>query len=396
MTKNAAPPKPTADDDKKQQKWFNITLSAKPNHADIYLYGVIGSWELNVQTFMDELAQYKKLSSIDVYISTLGGTFMDGLPIYNTLKQHKAFISTINMGYAFSMGSHIMLAGDKRKSAQNAMQMLHEANTFTWGSYNSADLRHLIKVLDVHTAAMLPRYQEILALSKSKVQAILAEETYYSADQALKAGLIDEIIDPAEIDDEALEAASDKALTEDHWREIIQFAGKQPPEAVQNYLCSKVPEAKAHFAALKQQADLAKSKADKIHNEDDDMTPEQMQAFQDSMKTVITTAISEGIKTGMESTATAFADEIKPLLDAQTQVISDTAKAAKDQTDTVIQGLKDQAEKIDQHQEKQTTSINDVTTALNVIKKLPVNNQNIDDHGGASDNWNDPDNRPYS
>jgi enoyl-CoA hydratase/carnithine racemase len=246
---------------------------------------------------------------------------------------------------------------------------------------------------------MLPRYQEVLGLPKAKVQEILAEETYYTANQALKAGLIDEIIDPADIDDEALEAASDEALTEDHWREIIQFSGKHPPESVQNYLCSKVPDAKAHFAALKQPAKAAKPLANHDPDEDD-MTPEQIQKLTDSISGAVKTAVTEGIEAGMKATATAFGDEMKPLMDTQTDAINAGTTAAKASTETVIQNLKDQSEKTDQYQEKQAKSLDDVNAKLKGIKKLPVNNQHIDDHSGSnhgdSRDWKDPDNRPYS
>lgn len=100
------------------ERWYSIATNAAAKHAEIYLYGVIGGYYANVQQFLADLQGAGDVEKITVYLNTVGGSFYDGLPIYNTLKQHQAHVTVKVMGYALSMGSVIMLAGDVVEAAE--------------------------------------------------------------------------------------------------------------------------------------------------------------------------------------------------------------------------------------------------------------------------------------
>ncbi|MEB4591392.1 head maturation protease, ClpP-related [Candidatus Thiothrix sp. Deng01] len=201
-----------------------ISMQANGTHVDLYLFGVIGDWwdGNTANEVLQQLRDAQDVESITVKLSTIGGYFEDGLPIYNLLRQHPAHVTVEVMGYALSMGSVIMLAGDTIRMAQNALAMIHNAQGVAWGS--PADMRKAADMLAKHEQAILPRYMERMGKTAAAVQMMLDEETWFTADEALAAGLIDAVIDPVDL------SAIDKRQPENAWH----FAAKNfkhPPTA---------------------------------------------------------------------------------------------------------------------------------------------------------------------
>ncbi len=214
-TRHARLPKAKAD------QWYSLRTNAKAKHADIYLYGVIGGWRANVNAFLDDLRSAGEVTSITVYLNTIGGTFYDGLPIYNTLKQHKAHVTVKVMGYALSMGSVIMLAADDVQAAENAIIMIHGAQGFAWG--DARHMRHEAEVLETHENAILPEYCRRMGKSAQDVQALLEKETWYTAAKAKAAGLVNTITDAVDLD------KAEEQLPEDSW-EFAANHFQSPPD----------------------------------------------------------------------------------------------------------------------------------------------------------------------
>lgn len=199
-------------------------MQANGTHVDLYLFGIIGDWwdGNTANSVLDQLRNAQNVETITVKLSTIGGYFEDGLPIYNMLKQHPAKVTVEVLGYALSMGSVIMLAGDTIRIAQNALVMIHNAQGVAWGS--PADLRKSADMLAKHEQAIIPRYMERMGKTAENVQSLLDEETWFTADEALAIGLVDEIIDPVDL------TRIDKNQPENAWH----FAAKNfkhPPAA---------------------------------------------------------------------------------------------------------------------------------------------------------------------
>lgn len=199
-------------------------MQANGTHVDLYLFGVIGDWwdGNTANSVMQQLREAQNVETITVKLSTMGGYFEDGLPIYNLLKQHSATVTVEILGYALSMGSVIMLAGDKIRIAQNALVMIHNAQGVAFGS--PPEMRKAADMLAKHEQAIIPRYMERMGKTAEAVQALLDEETWFTADEALAIGLVDEIIDPVDL------TRIDKNQPENAWH----FAAnnfKHPPVA---------------------------------------------------------------------------------------------------------------------------------------------------------------------
>ncbi len=195
------------------------TLAGKAKTADIYLMGVIGGYEANLPRFRGDLEAAGKVDKLTVYLNTIGGNFADGLPIYNLLAQHPAHVTVKVMGYALSIGSVIMLAADRIECAENGLVMIHRAQGFTYG--DAGDHQKTAEILTKHEAAVIPRYAAKMGKTHSEVQALLNAETWYTAAEALQAGLVDAISGKAEADaaEQAGMQADGQAIMQ-HYRHV--------------------------------------------------------------------------------------------------------------------------------------------------------------------------------
>lgn len=178
---------------------IQMQADSSGEHLDLFLFGYVGDWWAGntAEDFLYRIRQHKNLKTIDVYISSLGGCFEDGLPIYNLLKLHPAYVTTKVIGYACSMASVIMLAGDKVQASQNSIIMIHRAQGISRG--DADDMTKMAEILVVHENSVIPRYMERMKKSAAEILALLRAETWYNSQPALEAGLIDEIIDEVDI-----------------------------------------------------------------------------------------------------------------------------------------------------------------------------------------------------
>lgn len=256
-----------------------VRMSANGNHADIYLLGDIGSWWEGT-TANDVLYQIRdaELDTITVYLSTMGGTFNDGLPIYNLLRNHKAHVTIKVIGYAVSMGGVIMLAGDTIEAAQNAVIMLHEAQGFCMGS--KQDMRAAAAMLETHEKAIIPRFCERLGKSSEEVMALLEATSWYTADEALAAGLIDVITDAVDLDE------VDRKIPENSWKFAIEHFGEAP-----EFFLSRAELAlKVKPSLLTQLINKVVGKPARLsttETKDDEMTPEQLKELKEAQLAAI-------------------------------------------------------------------------------------------------------------
>lgn len=131
---------------------------------------------------------------IYMYINSPGGSVTAGLAIYDTMQYIKPDVSTMCMGLAASMGAVLLAAGaeGKRLALPNSRIMIHQP----WGGVQG-------KAVDIETHAkeiinLRQLLNEILAKhTKQKIEKIEADtdrDYFMSSKEALKYGLIDEVI----------------------------------------------------------------------------------------------------------------------------------------------------------------------------------------------------------
>ncbi|MBR6901941.1 MAG: ATP-dependent Clp endopeptidase proteolytic subunit ClpP [Synergistaceae bacterium] len=132
---------------------------------------------------------------INLYINSPGGSVTAGLAIYDTMQYIKPHVSTICVGLAASMGA-ILLAGgakDKRLALPNAEIMIHQPLGGARGQASDIEIqaKNIIKTKE--------RMNKILAHHTGQDFDTIARDTdrdnYMTAEEALKYGLIDKIIE---------------------------------------------------------------------------------------------------------------------------------------------------------------------------------------------------------
>ena len=141
-----------------ENKWFAMSPSNpsedKPSSAEISIYDQIGGFGVSA------------------------------------LKRHGAKVITHVDSLAASMASVIAMAGDEIHMAENALLMIH--NPWTASIGGADQLRKDADLLDKMQANIRNSY----ARSKydpEELDALMAEETYFTAEEALEAGFIDKI-----------------------------------------------------------------------------------------------------------------------------------------------------------------------------------------------------------
>ena len=132
---------------------------------------------------------------IHLYINSPGGSVTAGLAIYDTMQYIKSPVSTICVGLAASMAA-VLLAGGakgKRLALPNAEMMIHQPLGGARGQASDIEIqaRNILKTKE--------RMNRILAAHTGQDYETVARDTdrdnYMTAEEALKYGLIDRIID---------------------------------------------------------------------------------------------------------------------------------------------------------------------------------------------------------
>ena len=132
---------------------------------------------------LDQLAIQRGYSRICILINSGGGEVETGMSIYDAMLMINTPVDTYVTGRANSMGGVLFQAGRKRYMGKHTSLMLHDPS----GSDNEKQLAIAKKSL----VSMLSRH----GLSEKKISDLMTDETWITADQALKIGLCDEVID---------------------------------------------------------------------------------------------------------------------------------------------------------------------------------------------------------
>lgn len=170
------------------RSWYSMEM--KDDTAEIFIYDAIGFFGVEVEDFIRDL-QKVEAKEITLRINSPGGDVFGGTAIYNALLRHPAKVHTKIDGLAASMASVIALAGDTVEMAENAFFMIHKPWTFMLG--NADDLRKEAEVLDKIEGSAVSIYAKSGDLSEQEIRTAMAEETWYSAEEAKDAGFIDSI-----------------------------------------------------------------------------------------------------------------------------------------------------------------------------------------------------------
>ncbi|MFE2911253.1 head maturation protease, ClpP-related [Kitasatospora indigofera] len=170
--------------------WYRITNSIGGGPAQIHVYDEIGYWGITASDFVRELSSLNA-SAIDLHINSPGGEIFDGIAIMNALRSHPATVTTYVDGIAASIASVIAMAGDRIVMAPHSQLMIHDGSGLCIG--NAADMRETADLLDRQSDNIAAVYAERAGGDVTEWRARMTAETWYTAAEAVAAGLADEI-----------------------------------------------------------------------------------------------------------------------------------------------------------------------------------------------------------
>ena len=131
---------------------------------------------------------------ISIYINSPGGIVTSGLAIYDTMEYIRPECSTVCMGQAASMGSLLLMAGaaGKRFSLPNSRIMTHQPSGGFSGQATDIEI-HAREILNLRER-LNGIYVKHTGRSLKDIEAIMERDTFMAPEEALKHGLIDEIV----------------------------------------------------------------------------------------------------------------------------------------------------------------------------------------------------------
>ena len=174
------------------QGWFKV-VNATDTEAELYVYDEIGGWGVQAASFADTLRGIGDVKSLTVRINSPGGDYFDGVAIHNMLSQHKATVRVVIDGLAASAATIVAMAGDTVEIGQGGQMMIHDALVATIG--NAQDLREMADQLDRTSEDIAAMYARRAGGTATEWRDKMRAETWFTAEEAVAAGLADKVID---------------------------------------------------------------------------------------------------------------------------------------------------------------------------------------------------------
>lgn len=160
----------------------------------IYIYGFIDKeWGIAAVDVIGALAQMQ--GAVTLRISSDGGDVYEAQAMCAAIERYKGLGNTVNVAIdsmAASAASMLAMVGDVITIDEHALMMIHRPYTMAMG--NADDLRKagdVVALCELNT--MVPYYASQSGKSVDEVKAVMAAETWYSAEQCVAEGFADKI-----------------------------------------------------------------------------------------------------------------------------------------------------------------------------------------------------------
>ena len=200
----------------RKQKFYQITTNERT--ADINIYGsitssaeIINRWyevdtgAVSARGIVQEINDLDA-DTINVYINSYGGEVAEALAIYSALKRHSASVHTFCDGFACSAATIIFCAGDVRTMGSIAVMMIHNCMSYL-GYANSEKMRKVAEDNDKINQSSINAYLAVANISQEKIQELMDNATWMTAQECLDYGFATEIADQEEDSTEVQQSA---------------------------------------------------------------------------------------------------------------------------------------------------------------------------------------------
>jgi len=266
---------------------------------------------------------------LEILINSPGGAVFEGINIASLLQRRNGHTITTATGLAASIATVILMAGDTVQMDKDAFIMIHDAWAFEAG--DSKEMRKTARLLDKISDKIADIYTDQVVRAgkmvdgdREKTKDFLRQkmraETWLNAEEALKLGLIDKIVDAKHIEEEKEEGEQVTDFNAKFYNKLTKF-NNTPTTLLNKYkMCDckskinnaieeMVNEETNRAAIVKQLASAAGISEDTINAilaGDIDCPPlRRLEGFASvldiSMKTIVDSGTSDGCNYGGET-----------------------------------------------------------------------------------------------
>ena len=210
------------------RRWYEIRNAAESDTgpAELLIYDEIDSWfGVAPEQLVKDLARVDAEREVVVRINSPGGYIYDGITILNALRGRQGKVTVVVDGLAASAASFIAMAGDEVVMNRNAEMMIHNGHGLVVGGFE--DMRKMADNLERLNRNIASIYAEKAGGTVEDWLAVMAAETWYTADEAVEAGLADRVEESPQRD--AAAAAKTKARAKA--LAVFHYPGRQAAPA---------------------------------------------------------------------------------------------------------------------------------------------------------------------
>lgn len=141
------------------------------------------------------LANEDPKKDISLYINSPGGSVYDALAIYDTMQFIGPDVATFGIGVQASAAAFLLSSGTKgkRSALQHATVMIHQPSSGTRGKVTDQeiDLKESLRIKHLLESIMAKNTGQ----KPSKIHEDMERDKWLTAEEALKYGIVDNVID---------------------------------------------------------------------------------------------------------------------------------------------------------------------------------------------------------
>lgn len=179
-----------------KKTWFKVENLAD-SEKKVLIYDEIGGWGIRAIDLINEINSGNTKLPLNVYINSPGGDLVEALAIFNAIKRYEGDTTAYVDGIAASAASYISMAFDKVVMPENTMMMIHDPISYAFG--NADEMRETADLLDKFKNSILSGYADKSGKTVDDISALLSNETWLTAQEAVDMGFADEIIGAIEV-----------------------------------------------------------------------------------------------------------------------------------------------------------------------------------------------------
>lgn len=198
-----------------------MNLAVDSSTVTIYLQGIIEQdYGINAMDLREAIAKAGDAETIIFNINTPGGSVFESREIIDVIRNVKAKTVAHIGSLCASAGTSVALACNEVEMANGAHFMIHNAFGMAFG--DKSDLRKTADFLEKMELSIIEDYTTKTGKSSEEISAMMEEETWMTASEALENGFIDRISSTASVKNTWNLSAYSKAPKIEEKQEVVE------------------------------------------------------------------------------------------------------------------------------------------------------------------------------